>query len=188
MIPLAQQNPHRRFNPLKREWVLVSPHRTQRPWQGQTETKTPEVAPVTKVETLTEETSAIVATGQHSDAGHPSKAGLGIASDVKADEGGPERDIVAAQVEDRAVEAMVAEGAPAVDMVSTDPTLLPQVVDDSSGPTEGRTPESAVENDNQRALPEETAVQKARATRIGNDQDLGQPVEIAGLGPSAQVL
>src|SRR6266446_1236159 len=29
--------PHRRFNPLTREWVLVSPHRTQRPWQGQTE-------------------------------------------------------------------------------------------------------------------------------------------------------
>ncbi len=28
---------HRRFNPLTREWVLVSPHRTQRPWQGQTE-------------------------------------------------------------------------------------------------------------------------------------------------------
>ncbi len=26
--------PHRRFNPLTREWVLVSPHRTQRPWQG----------------------------------------------------------------------------------------------------------------------------------------------------------
>jgi UDPglucose--hexose-1-phosphate uridylyltransferase len=35
--PLLQQNPHRRFNPLKREWVLVSPHRTQRPWQGQVE-------------------------------------------------------------------------------------------------------------------------------------------------------
>jgi len=39
MNPLAQKNPHRRFNPLKREWVLVSPNRTQRPWQGQTETK-----------------------------------------------------------------------------------------------------------------------------------------------------
>ena len=31
------QDPHRRFNPLTREWVLVSPHRTQRPWQGQVE-------------------------------------------------------------------------------------------------------------------------------------------------------
>jgi UDPglucose--hexose-1-phosphate uridylyltransferase len=39
MNPLAQQNSHRRFNPLKREWVLVSPNRTQRPWQGQRETK-----------------------------------------------------------------------------------------------------------------------------------------------------
>lgn len=32
-----QEHPHRRYNPLTREWVLVSPHRTQRPWQGQTE-------------------------------------------------------------------------------------------------------------------------------------------------------
>ncbi|RDC67722.1 UDP-glucose--hexose-1-phosphate uridylyltransferase [Rhodovulum sp. 12E13] len=29
--------PHRRYNPLREEWVLVSPHRTQRPWQGQRE-------------------------------------------------------------------------------------------------------------------------------------------------------
>jgi UDPglucose--hexose-1-phosphate uridylyltransferase len=28
---------HRRFNPLTREWVLVSPHRTERPWQGREE-------------------------------------------------------------------------------------------------------------------------------------------------------
>lgn len=26
--------PHRRYNPLRKGWVLVSPHRTQRPWQG----------------------------------------------------------------------------------------------------------------------------------------------------------
>lgn len=29
--------PHKRFNPLLREWVLVSPQRTQRPWQGKVE-------------------------------------------------------------------------------------------------------------------------------------------------------
>jgi UDPglucose--hexose-1-phosphate uridylyltransferase len=34
------QSPHRRWNPLKREWMLVSPQRTQRPWQGQTEAVT----------------------------------------------------------------------------------------------------------------------------------------------------
>ncbi|MEN6480099.1 MAG: UDP-glucose--hexose-1-phosphate uridylyltransferase [Anaerolineales bacterium] len=31
------ETPHRRYNPLTREWVLVSPHRTKRPWQGQVE-------------------------------------------------------------------------------------------------------------------------------------------------------
>lgn len=29
--------PHRRFNPLKAEWILVSPHRNDRPWQGMSE-------------------------------------------------------------------------------------------------------------------------------------------------------
>jgi UDPglucose--hexose-1-phosphate uridylyltransferase len=38
------EHPHCRLNPLTREWVLVSPHRTQRPWLGQVEklpTETP---------------------------------------------------------------------------------------------------------------------------------------------------
>lgn len=38
--------PHRRFNLLTQEWVLVSPHRTQRPWQGQVE-EVPTPAPIT---------------------------------------------------------------------------------------------------------------------------------------------
>jgi UDPglucose--hexose-1-phosphate uridylyltransferase len=40
-----QKIPHRRFNPLMREWVLVSPHRTQRPWQGRTEQTAPAKQP-----------------------------------------------------------------------------------------------------------------------------------------------
>jgi len=35
--PDFTQDPHRRYNPLKDEWVLVSPHRNKRPWQGQVE-------------------------------------------------------------------------------------------------------------------------------------------------------
>lgn len=31
------EDPHRRYNPLLNEWVLVSPHRSKRPWQGQNE-------------------------------------------------------------------------------------------------------------------------------------------------------
>jgi UDPglucose--hexose-1-phosphate uridylyltransferase len=37
--------PHRRYNALSGEWVLVSPHRTQRPWQGQVEQTAPEQRP-----------------------------------------------------------------------------------------------------------------------------------------------
>jgi UDPglucose--hexose-1-phosphate uridylyltransferase len=32
-----EQHPHRRRNPLTGQWVIVSPHRTKRPWLGQTE-------------------------------------------------------------------------------------------------------------------------------------------------------
>jgi UDPglucose--hexose-1-phosphate uridylyltransferase len=28
-------HPHRRFDPLRGEWIIVSPHRNDRPWQGQ---------------------------------------------------------------------------------------------------------------------------------------------------------
>ena len=33
----SSEHPHRRRNALTGEWVLVSPHRADRPWQGQTE-------------------------------------------------------------------------------------------------------------------------------------------------------
>lgn len=38
-------NTHRRYNPLTDEWILVSPNRTQRPWQGQTEDEAKETKP-----------------------------------------------------------------------------------------------------------------------------------------------
>jgi UDPglucose--hexose-1-phosphate uridylyltransferase len=38
-------NPHRRYNALTGEWVLVSPHRAKRPWLGQVEKLSPETFP-----------------------------------------------------------------------------------------------------------------------------------------------
>ena len=38
------EGPHRRYNPLADKWVLVSPHRILRPWQG--EEQEPELVPL----------------------------------------------------------------------------------------------------------------------------------------------
>jgi UDPglucose--hexose-1-phosphate uridylyltransferase len=39
------QQPHRRYNALTGDWILVSPHRTQRPWQGKQESSQAKALP-----------------------------------------------------------------------------------------------------------------------------------------------
>lgn len=45
-LDFLSSRPHRRYNPLKDEWILVSPQRTKRPWQGKQENVQKEKRPI----------------------------------------------------------------------------------------------------------------------------------------------
>jgi len=45
MVFNPKDHPHRRYNPLSGEWILASPHRTKRPWQGKIETSASQQRP-----------------------------------------------------------------------------------------------------------------------------------------------
>jgi len=44
-VTTTPRTPHRRYNPLTDEWVLVSPQRTERPWLGQVDEQTENALP-----------------------------------------------------------------------------------------------------------------------------------------------
>jgi len=46
MTPNQNEHPHRRYNSLNGDWILVSPHRTKRPWQGKQEAASRTARPV----------------------------------------------------------------------------------------------------------------------------------------------
>ena len=45
MVFSPTEHPHRRYNPLTGEWILVSPHRMERPWKGKVEKQPDDTRP-----------------------------------------------------------------------------------------------------------------------------------------------